>query len=147
MTEVAGVTWGTRDPTVAPDPTTLQETRFVWADPLPVSMRTGIVEGGGVEFKRVGCYVWPKEEPVIITKAKSAISSNSKGSSPSASSSSSAKMVLSSNQGTEGSEEIPLVGIFMHGGGYCHMSAHETSRTSRIPRGLIQVKVSIPVIQ
>lgn len=30
-----------------------------------------------------------------------------------------------------------MVGVFMHGGGYCHMSAHEDSRTSRIPRGLV----------
>lgn len=148
VTEVAGVTWGTRDPTVAPDSTTLRETRFIWADPLPLSMRTGIVEGGGVEFKCVGCYVWPKEEPTIIAKAKSVVSSNSKAASPSPTSSShSTRVVLSSNQGTEGREEIPLVGIFMHGGGYCHMSAHETSRTSRIPRGLIKVRVSLPAIQ
>jgi hypothetical protein len=32
----------------------------------------------------------------------------------------------------------PRIGIFLHGGGYVHMSAHESSRTSRIPRRLIK---------
>ncbi len=146
VTEVAGVTWGTRDPTVAPDTTTLRETRFIWADPLPVSMRTGIVEGGGVKFKRVGCYVWPKEEPTVF--AEPVASSDSKDASPaSVSSGDSVKVLTSKNQGSDEGGEIPLVGIFMHGGGYCHMSAHEASRTSRIPRGLTKVRVSFPAIQ
>ncbi|KAF8893046.1 Alpha/Beta hydrolase protein [Infundibulicybe gibba] len=43
-------------------------------------------------------------------------------------------------------EHVPItgdsvVGMFMHGGGYCHMSAQESSRTSRIPRRLIQNKI------
>jgi hypothetical protein len=34
----------------------------------------------------------------------------------------------------------------MHGGGYCHMSAHESSRTSRIPRRLIKVHIVLITI-
>ncbi|CAA7266195.1 unnamed protein product [Cyclocybe aegerita] len=103
VTEVAGVTWGTRDPALAPDETSLRETRFEWAEPLKEVWRTGIVDGC-VPFKRVGCYVWRK----------------------------SLGMDLESGSG------IPLVGIFMHGGGYCHMSAHESSKTSKIPRNLLK---------
>ena len=32
-----------------------------------------------------------------------------------------------------------MIGIFMHGGGYCHMSAEEKSPTSKIPRRLMEV--------
>lgn len=35
--------------------------------------------------------------------------------------------------------DIPMIGMFMHGGGYCHMSAEEKSPTSKIPRRLIKV--------
>ena len=35
--------------------------------------------------------------------------------------------------------EVPVIGIFMHGGGYCHMSAHESAPTSQIPARLIKV--------
>lgn len=137
VTEVAGVTWQTRDPTVAPDPKSLRETRFIWVDPLPVDMRTGIVQGG-VEFKRVGCYVWPKEELAETTRIKVRTSEDSPVSlSPNYSN----KVPLSSDQDNSKGREMPLVGIFMHGGGYCHMSAHESARTSRIPRGLIKVRV------
>ena len=36
--------------------------------------------------------------------------------------------------------DIPMIGIFMHGGGYCHMSADEKSPTSKIPRRLMEVR-------
>jgi hypothetical protein len=39
--------------------------------------------------------------------------------------------------------DIPLVGIFMHGGGYCHMSAEEKSPTSKIPRRLTKVRATL----
>jgi hypothetical protein len=38
---------------------------------------------------------------------------------------------------------IPLIGIFMHGGGYCHMSADEKSPTSKIPRRLTEVRTTL----
>ncbi|KAF8153125.1 Alpha/Beta hydrolase protein [Crassisporium funariophilum] len=122
VTEVAGVTWGTRDPTLAPDQKSLKETRFEWVDPLPTKYRTGIVQDG-VPFTKVGCYVWPKEVHPGISRAKSEVQ----------------QLVDAPELDLElGNVDIPLVGVFMHGGGYCHMSAHESSRTSRIPRGLIK---------
>ena len=39
--------------------------------------------------------------------------------------------------------DIPLIGIFMHGGGYCHMSAEEKSPTSKIPRRLTKVRATL----
>lgn len=39
----------------------------------------------------------------------------------------------------ESAGDMPVIGIFMHGGGYCHMSAHETAPTSQIPARLIEV--------
>ncbi|KAG6878150.1 hypothetical protein C0993_011568 [Termitomyces sp. T159_Od127] len=104
ITEVAGVTWETRDPQSEPPAKSLKETRFEWAEPLPKDLRTGIL-AGVADFTRVGCYIWPKEtSPQLVGDSK----------------------------------DIPIIGIFMHGGGYCHMSAHESSRTSRIPRKLLK---------
>lgn len=40
---------------------------------------------------------------------------------------------------------IPVIGIFLHGGGYCHMSAHESSKTSKIPRRLMKVRFIVIV--
>lgn len=131
ITEVAGVTWGTRDPEVEPSPNSLKETRFQWVDPLPEKMRSGVIVDR-VPFKRVGCYVWPKNVPhgvkAINNPASRPASSSKVPDSP------------DSEVDVENTAvDTPLIGIFMHGGGYCHMSAHETSRTSRIPRRLIKV--------
>ncbi|KAG6816852.1 hypothetical protein H0H87_002338 [Tephrocybe sp. NHM501043] len=63
ITEVAGVTWDTRDPQKEPLAGSLKETRFEWAKPLPATHRTGIIVGD-VPFTRVGCYIWPKDPPV-----------------------------------------------------------------------------------
>jgi hypothetical protein len=38
-----------------------------------------------------------------------------------------------------------MIGIFMHGGGYCHMSADEKSSTSKIPRRLTKVTMTRPL--
>ena len=43
----------------------------------------------------------------------------------------------------EAAGSTPVIGIFLHGGGYCHMSAHESSKTSKIPRRLMKVCSSI----
>jgi hypothetical protein len=138
ITEVAGVTWGTRDPDVEPSPESLKETRFLWVDPLPEEARTGIVVDA-VPFKRVGCYVWPKNAPLPRAgKGKVEYDSGTRTSD----SVGSQDGLACTSVGT------PLIGIFMHGGGYCHMSAHEKSRTSRIPRRLIQVKqIKMHVLQ
>lgn len=137
VTEMAGVTWGTRDPSEEPYSPSLKETAFVWAPPLSDRWRTGVLSvdkqygtrSAKVEFTKVGCFVWPKEEvekgrstdgSVVVDVMDSWYQKDKKG---------------------EGErEDMKLIGVFMHGGGYCHMSAHENSRTSRIPRGLVQVR-------
>jgi len=121
---VAGVTWGTKDPTVAPDESKLKETRFEWVPPLPERYRTGIVNDN-VPFNKVGCYVWPKKTHKDVQKVKNKLPN--------------VQNLTSELDLESGTDKVPLVGIFMHGGGYCHMSAHESSRTSRIPRQLIKV--------
>ncbi|KAJ4483930.1 Alpha/Beta hydrolase protein [Lentinula aciculospora] len=102
VTEVAGVTWGTRNPEAAPGPSELKETTFEWAPPLKESLRKGVVldRFARVPYKRAGCFVWQKQ----------AVNEN----------------------------QIPVVGIFFHGGGYSQLSAHENSRTSHIPRRLMK---------
>lgn len=131
VTEVAGVTWGTHDPTKAPDERTLKETRFEWVEPLQEKWRTGILDTKTVPFNRVGCYVWPKVVHPEVHKVRKRW-----GHDPH-------EGQLQQTIDLEScSGEVPLVGIYMHGGGYCHMSAHESSRTSRIPRGLVEVGLS-----
>ncbi len=60
VTEVAGVTWGTRDPTQEPDETSLKESRFAWVPPLSGELRTGVVDDNEVQCLRVGTFIWPK---------------------------------------------------------------------------------------
>lgn len=114
VTEAAGVTWGTRDPQMAPDESRLKMSRFQWVEPLPTHLRTGIVVGD-VPFCRVGTYIYPKVIPEKIQLAKAP------------------------NKSTSDSSGPITIGLFMHGGGYCHMSAHESSGPSRIPKSLIEV--------
>ncbi|CCL98218.1 uncharacterized protein FIBRA_00212 [Fibroporia radiculosa] len=121
VTEVAGVTWGTRNPEAACDNRTLQETRFEWIDPLPVELCTGIIADKHVPHKRVGVFVWPKHDPEARGPSKSS------------------DVALNDPLDIEAAAgEVPLIGIFLHGGGYCHMSAHEKAGTSKIPRRLIR---------
>ena len=119
ITQVAGVTWGTRDPQTAPDERRLKSSRFQWIEPLPAHLRTGIVVAN-VPFCRVGAYAYPKEIPENIQLAKTRGGSTSNG--------------------------PIMIGLFMHGGGYCHMSAHESSGPSIIPKRLIEVLTS-PIIR
>ena len=63
VTELAGVTWYTRDPDAGCDGRTLRETRFEWAAPMPEELRTGVLVDEHVPFKRVGMFVWPKVPP------------------------------------------------------------------------------------
>lgn len=129
VTEVAGVTWGTYYPDFEPRPRSLVETRFEWVEPLPEKFRSGVVVDV-VPFKRVGCYIWPKAVPPVV-QSPLANGGNHPGSFQ-ASDDSAVDIEVAA-------ADTPLVGIFMHGGGYCHMSAHESSQTSRIPRRLIKV--------
>ncbi|KDQ58650.1 hypothetical protein JAAARDRAFT_34479 [Jaapia argillacea MUCL 33604] len=141
VTEVAGVTWGTRDPEAelsSKELAELKETRFEWIPPLEESLRTGIVLDPQVIFKRVGTFVWPKDGPVITT-GKGGVEAVDEGNSKAES----VKVVVkpSGDQIPDvesNSASAPVIGIFLHGGGYCHMSAHETAGPSRIPRRLIK---------
>ncbi|KAI0760109.1 alpha/beta-hydrolase [Fomes fomentarius] len=130
VTELAGVTWGTRDPEEECDNRTLKHTRFEWVDPLPEELRTGIVADPQVPFRRVGCFVWPRERPKIIPTC---IDDN-------AGHTQSNDGLMDSGEYEAAAGEAPLIGIFLHGGGYCHMSAHEKSSTSKIPARLINDK-------
>lgn len=122
VTEVAGVTWETRDPDIAPDEKSLKETRFEWAEPLPEQFRTGILDQHSVPFRQVGCYVWPKKPPSPPLRNP--------------------ERPAYLGVGVDG-DHTHLIGVFMHGGGYCHMSAHEDSMPSRIPRNLIKVRMRL----
>ncbi|KAF9534497.1 Alpha/Beta hydrolase protein [Crepidotus variabilis] len=130
VTEVAGVTWGTRDPTKAPEERTLRETRFEWVEPLKEEWRTGILNTQTIPFNRVGCFVWPKVVHPEVHKVRTRWGSNPHEG-----------QLEQTIDLEDHSGEVPIIGIFMHGGGYCHMSANESSRTSRIPRGLVERKI------
>ncbi|TFK89925.1 alpha/beta-hydrolase [Polyporus arcularius HHB13444] len=130
VTELAGVTWGTRNPDQECDNKTLKYTRFEWVEPLPEHLRTGIIADPQVPFRRVGCFVWPKEQPKVIptcTDHKNGQMDSQDG-------------VEDGGDIEAAAGEVPLIGIFLHGGGYCHMSAHETSSTSKIPARLMKDK-------
>jgi hypothetical protein len=143
VTEMAGVTWGTRDPLEEPAQQSMKETTFVWVPPLREVWRTGVLGVGTtdtgrrsakVEFTRVGCFVWPKEEGTLDGSVVVDVDVEGRCTGESAD---------ARDKNTKLGDkigDIKLVGVFMHGGGYSHMSAHECSRTSRIPQGLIKVR-------
>lgn len=63
VTELAGVTWGTRDSDAPCANGSLKETRFDWAEPLLEDYRSGVIVDPEVPFKRVGMFIWPKVKP------------------------------------------------------------------------------------
>ncbi|KAI0822964.1 alpha/beta-hydrolase [Trametes gibbosa] len=128
VTELAGVTWGTRNPDKPCKTSQLKWTRFEWVDPLPEDLRSGIIADEQVPFKRVGCFIWPKEKPKVIPACSSDASPHSNDN------------LMDSGELEAAAGEVPLIGIFLHGGGYCHMSAHENAPTSQIPERLIKDK-------
>ncbi|KAI0642564.1 alpha/beta-hydrolase [Trametes meyenii] len=129
VTELAGVTWGTRNPDKECSTRSLKYTRFEWIDPVPEDLRTGIIADPQVPFKRVGCFTWPKERPKIIPAC------------PGGSSTHSGDDLMDSGELEEAAGDVPVIGIFLHGGGYCHMSGHEKAPTSQIPARLMKDKV------
>jgi hypothetical protein len=186
VTEVAGVTWGTRDPTLEPNEKSLRETHFVWVPPLPRDLCTGIVNDDQVLPQRVGTYVWPKLSPPSthmrchVTGGDGSLykppyfQQNTSGGGPSfgsdnditatnitATPASTYKLSridvheedplhsigdAIKNLDVEASaadSPLPVIGLYLHGGGYCHMSAHETSGSSRVPRRLMKVCVTL----
>lgn len=132
VTELAGVTWYTRDPEEACRPEELKETRFEWAEPLPEVFRSGILCDEEVPFKRVGVFVWPKTKRGNrgVWCCSGCVSMQ--------------LIVCSLGHDIDveaTTRKQPVIGIFLHGGGYCHMSAHEKCGTSKIPRRLIKVRL------
>jgi hypothetical protein len=187
VTEVAGVTWGTRDPTLEPNEKSLKETRFVWVPPLPRDLCTGIVNDDQVLPQKVGTYVWPKlappgahlrchvkgggdgrisELPYFEQNPSGAVHTVG----PPFESDDDITTINTpattyklpkvdvhedeplhsigdaiKNLDVEASaadSPPPVIGLYLHGGGYCHMSAHEKSGTSRIPRRLMKVQLT-----
>ncbi|EKM58025.1 uncharacterized protein PHACADRAFT_206866 [Phanerochaete carnosa HHB-10118-sp] len=122
VTELAGVTWGTRNPEKACKDRELKETRFEWADLLPEQFRSGIIVDDEVPFKRVGAFVWPREMPKELNQEPKR------------------EPKQDTHIDLEAGGKQHIVAIFLHGGGYCHMSAHEKSSTSKIPRRLVKDK-------
>jgi hypothetical protein len=190
VTEVAGVTWGTRDPTQEPEPNSLKETCFAWVPPLPHELCSGIVDDHLVPCQRVGTFIWPKV-PSPHVHMRHVLKNGDSATAPpqnlycpedAALGSVPALIILSDEThdcstiaatSTPASQyKLPqmdvhvanhrtsyaadtscgidieadaanrpsrVIGVYMHGGGYSHMSAHENSSTSRIPRRLIKV--------
>ncbi|KAI8976694.1 alpha/beta-hydrolase [Trametes punicea] len=129
VTELAGVTWGTRDPDQPCDNNKLKRTRFEWVDPLPEDLRTGILADPEVPFNRVGCFIWPKERPKIIPACPGSDDAHSQ------------HELMNGGEFEAAAGEVPVIGIFLHGGGYCHMSAHEKAPSSQVPARLMRDKV------
>jgi hypothetical protein len=185
VTEVAGVTWGTRDPTLEPNEMSLQETRFIWVPPLPADLCTGIVNDDQVLPQKVGTYVWPKLAPPsahLRCHVKTGVDGRLSEYSDIRQNPSDVHTVglpfesddnitaintpatpyklpkidaheeplhsignAIKNLDVEASaadSPPPVIGLYLHGGGYCHMSAHEKSGTSRVPRRLMKVCVT-----
>lgn len=180
VTEVAGVTWGTRDPTQEPDEISLNETRFAWVPPLNDELRTGVVDDTEVQCLRVGTFIWPKvpspavrmrgllqgggggapedhyppkyildNVPTVASPIDHVVEGSFTAASTPASQFKLPKLsehlpeVLHSTGDVDveaGAVDTPprMIGLYLHGGGYCHMSAHESSGTSRIPRRLMK---------
>jgi hypothetical protein len=186
VTEVAGVTWGTRDPTLEPDETSLTETRFAWVPPLPTELCTGIVDDDQVRPQRVGTFIWPKVPPPgarmrcviksdqgeppetlylkqntsyemssVISPSNEILDDGMTAMVTSASNYKLPKMGVHVTEAlsytgdatnkvdieADAADPPPhVIGLYLHGGGYCHMSAHENSGTSRVPRRLMKVR-------
>lgn len=114
ITELAGVQFGTRDVTVAPREE-LKETRFEWIKGMQKDWVSGILADKIVKpMKRVGTFVWENKDHM-----EGDTSSKSSG-------------------GDGESDHGGKVGIYLHGGGYTHFSAHEEAQTSIIPRRLMK---------
>ncbi|KAK4056878.1 hypothetical protein OIO90_002128 [Microbotryomycetes sp. JL221] len=110
ITELAGVQFGTRDVTRAPVEE-LKETRFEWIKGLRKEWVSGIIADKLVKpMKRVGVFVWESTKDDASTSLSGGTEADKRG----------------------------KVGIYLHGGGYTHFSAHEDAQTSIIPRRLLK---------
>lgn len=135
ITDMAGVQHATRDPTEEPDPSSLKETRFEWVPGIAGEMCSGVVDDQNVRpLARVGTFVWERASDVREDYANG----DWKGEE--------VDQEDYDEELSQGgfSDEVgngDLVGIYFHGGGYTHFSAHENAQTSAIPRRLLMVRL------
>ncbi|GAA5824203.1 hypothetical protein JCM11251_001565 [Rhodosporidiobolus azoricus] len=131
ITDMAGVQHATRDPTTEPDPSSLKETRFEWVPGIAGDLVRGVVDDEQVRpLKRVGTFIWERADDVREDYANG----NWKDSEVYR------KDEDSDDESTVGDSLVgsgDLVGLYFHGGGYTHFSAHENAQTSAIPRRLM----------
>ncbi|GAA5851334.1 hypothetical protein JCM8547_004211 [Rhodosporidiobolus lusitaniae] len=132
ITDMAGVQHATRDPTAEPDPSSLKETRFEWVPGIAGELCAGVCDDQNVRpLKRVGTFIWERADDVREDYANGSWKDN--------------EVEREDDDYDEESvtgtvDEVgngDLVGIYFHGGGYTHFSAHENAQTSAIPRRLM----------
>ncbi|GAA5928477.1 uncharacterized protein JCM15063_003889 [Sporobolomyces koalae] len=139
ITDQAGVQHSTRDPTAEPHRDHLKETRFEWVPGVAGASCCGVLDDKDVRpLKRVGTFIWERETCLPDDDAESEGSQGDDAST---------KGIDLGQTQTELPKDTPdgsgcegrgdLVGIYFHGGGYTHFSAHEDSQTSIIPRRLM----------
>lgn len=129
----AGVQHAVRDPTKEPKPDELKETRFEWVPGLAGDDCCGVLDDEEVKpLGQVGTFIWERDDDVGATynmlNGKAPIDHDETMSH------------LSFQPSIAGGDGGDLVGIYLHGGGYTHFSAHEHAQTSVIPRRLMQVR-------
>lgn len=129
ISDRAGVQHATRDPTAQPDRDSLRETRFEWVPGIAGELCCGVLDDAQVRpLKRVGTFVWERAQDVRADYNMINSKTSNEGDAAST-------LSFRPDAGDKGD----LVGVYFHGGGYTHFSAHESAQTSAIPRRLMQV--------
>jgi len=138
ITDQAGVQHATRDPTEEPRIDDLKETRFSWVPGVSGELLSGALVDDQVKpLERVGTFIWERAEDVredyamLNAKDQELAAEDEDAAGGSA---------FGSRFSLAGGDKGDLVGIYFHGGGYTHFSAHESAQTSMIPRRLMQVR-------
>ncbi|BGP39945.1 hypothetical protein JCM10450v2_003925 [Rhodotorula kratochvilovae] len=134
ITDQAGVQHATRDPTSEPRRDDLKETRFEWVPGVRGDLLCGAVKDDDVApLERVGTFIWERAEDVREDYAML----NAKDAELNAEDDDAGSAFGSRYSLTDG-DKGDLIGVYFHGGGYTHFSAHESAQTSAIPRRLMQ---------
>jgi hypothetical protein len=99
-----------------------------------------------VPFRKVGTFIWPKTAPCIVSedtyRDSGSNSADPTDISHARKSSTNTQRAEPSVVDVDAEQNVgvpKVIGVFMHGGGYTQMSAHEKAGTSRIPRRLVKV--------
>lgn len=127
----AGVQHAVRDPTKEPKRDGLKETRFEWIPGISGETCCGVLDDEEVKpLEKVGTFIWERAEDVRADY--SMLNGKTPHTDDKTMSSLSFQPSIASGDGGD------LIGIYLHGGGYTHFSAHEHAQTSIIPRRLMQ---------